>query len=415
VCSTTFAGLGHAQARALGHPELPIAIIPHPFGTRTRSEIRELASACADDIARLLCAKIENGKAREARPAPPARAALVEVPDDLEAVNRLYREREWSDGLPIVPPTEARVARMLSAIKRAPEEIVAQIAPSFGAATIEHIAINAVIAGCVPGHLPLLIAATEAIAAPQFNLQVVQTTTHPVAVMLFVNGPIAKHLDIASGANCLGPGPHANGMLGRAMRLIQQNIGGALPGKTDRATQGQPGKYSFCCAENEDDSPWAPLHVERGYGRGRSTVTVVGAAGTSNMITHARDADDLIKVIAGTMNVPATLEYIYAGEPWILLAPEHARVFADANLSKDEVKGRIWAASKLRAGAMAAKDLGRARNGRSAELGDIGPDTELPVSVAPEDITLVVAGGPGTHSVFVPVFATSRSVTREVV
>jgi hypothetical protein len=181
--------------------------------------------------------------------APAERAALFEAPDDLEAINRLYRERRWSDGLPIVPPTQERVARMLSTTRRARDEVIAAVAPGYGAATVERIAINAVLAGCDPDYLPLLIAATEAVAAPEFNLQGIQSTTNPVAVWLIVNGPIVQRLNVNSTFNCLGQGAWANATLGRALRLILQNVGGALPGEMDRATQGQPGKYSFCCAE----------------------------------------------------------------------------------------------------------------------------------------------------------------------
>jgi hypothetical protein len=141
---------------------------------------------------------------------------------------------------------------------------------------------------------PVLIAATVAIAAPEFNLRGIQATTNPGAVWLIINGPIAKKLSVNSGGNCLGPGAWANATLGRAMRLIQQNIGGALAGEMDRATQGQPGKYTFCCAENEDGNPWEPLHVERGFARAASTVTVVGALGTWNMNIHAKDSGDLL-------------------------------------------------------------------------------------------------------------------------
>jgi len=281
-------------------------------------------------------------------------------------------------------------------------------------ATVERIAINAVLAGCGPEYLPVLIAATEAVSASQFNLQAIQTTTHPVAVWLVINGPIALRLKVNSGTNCLGPGAWANATLGRAMRLIQQNIGGALPGETDHATQGQPGKYTFCCAENEAGSPWEPLHVERGFAPECSTVTVVGAAGTSNMITHAKDAGDLMRVIAGTMTVPASLEYVYGGEPWLMLAPEHAHILKHDGLSKAEVKRRLWEQSKMPAHRLAAKDLARTQNARRAELGEIGPNTMLPISVRPEDFGIIVAGGPGTHSVYVPVSGHSRSVTREI-
>jgi len=342
------------------------------------------------------------------------RAALVEAPDDLEAINRLYRERRWSDGLPIVPPTQERVARMLGATRHARDEVIAAIAPGYGAATVERIAINAVLAGCDPEYLPLLIAATAAIAAPEFNLQGMQATTNPVAVWLIVNGPVAQRLNMNSTFNCLGQGAWANATLGRALHLIMQNVGGALPGEMDRATHGQPGKYSFCCAENEAGNPWEPLHVERGFARECSAVTVVGAEGTMNMNTHAKDAVELARVIAETMIHPPSNEYTHGGEPWLVLGPEHAEVFRLADWSKAEVKRRLWEQSKMKAGCMSARDMKRAVDSRSGELGAIGPETLLPISPAPEQIGVVVAGGPGTHSIYVPSFGNTRAVTREV-
>src|SRR5258707_10317234 len=190
-------------------------------------------------------------------------AARFEAPDDLEAINRLYRERRWSDGLPVIPPTMDRVERMLRHARRARDEVVARIAPGFGSATIERIAINAVLAGCDPEALPALIAATEAAAAPEFNLQAMQATTNPVAVWVIVNGPAAKALGVNGTYNCLGQGTWANATIGRALRLVLQNIGGALPGETDRATHGQPPKYTVCCAENGAKRPLGPLPVER--------------------------------------------------------------------------------------------------------------------------------------------------------
>ena len=343
------------------------------------------------------------------------RAAQIEASDDLDAINALYRERRWSDGLPIVPPTLKRVEAMLRGTRRAPEEIVAKIAPGFGAATVERIAINAVIAGCAPEYLPVLIAAIEAVAAPEFNLQGIQATTNPVAIWIIVNGPCARQLEINGAFNCLGEGARANATIGRALRLILRNVGGALPGEMDRATHGQPGKYTFCCAENEDANPWEPLHVERGFTADRSTVTVVGAEGTMNMNTHAKDAGELLRVIAETMIHPPSNEYTHGGEPWLVIGPEHVEILKRAGLSKAEVKRCLWERSKMPAGRMTAKDLGRVRNSRSHELGEIGPDTLLPISRQPETIGIVVAGGPGTHSVYVPCFGNSLAVTREVV
>ena len=341
-------------------------------------------------------------------------AARFEATDDYDAINRLYRDKRWGDGLPIVPPTLERVQRMLGRTRRAAHEVVAHIAPGFGAATVERIAINAVLAGCDPECLPVLIAATEAVADPAFNLQGIQATTNPVAVWLLLNGPIAKRLGVNATYNCIGQGTWANATIGRALRLILQNVGGALPGEMDRATQGQPGKYTFCCAENEADSPWEPLHVERGYAAEASTVTVIGAEGTMNMNTHSKDADELLRVIAETMVHPPSNEYCHGGEPWLMMGPEHVHILAAGGYDKARAKAKLWELTKMPAGRMSVKDLLRVRESRTHELGDIKPDTLLTIAHRPNDIMLMVAGGPGTHSVYVPCFGNSVAITREI-
>ncbi len=342
-------------------------------------------------------------------------AATFEALDDLDAINQLYRERRWSDGLPIVPPTQERVARMLAATKRKPDELIAIVPPGFGEATVERIAINAVMAGCDPDYLPVLIAATDAVAQAQFNIQGIQATTNSAAVWLVLNGPIVQQLDINATFNCLGQGSWANATLGRAMRLILQNIGGALPGDMDRATQGQPAKYTFCCGENEAQNPWEPLNVERGFTRGTSTVTVVAAEGTLNLNTHSKDADELLRVIAESMVHPASNEYCHGGEPWLVMAPEHADILKAGGLSKRDVKQRLWELSKMPAGKMSMKEILRAQASRTNEYGEIKAETLLSISPTPDDIWFIVAGGPGTHSVYVPCFGNSRAVTHEII
>ena len=339
---------------------------------------------------------------------------MVEAPDDIEAINRLYRERRWNDGLPIVPPTVERVERMLAHTRRGRDEVVARIAPGYGAATVERIAINAVMAGCDPEYLPVVTAAVGAVAAPEFNLQAIQATTNPVAVWIIVNGPVGKRLGVNGTFNCLGQGTWANATIGRALRLVLQNVGGAAPGEMDRATHGQPGKYTFCYAENEEANPWEPLHVERGFARAKSTVTVVGAEGTMNMNTHTKEAGELLRVIAETMQHPPSNEYCYGSEPWLILSPEHAEILKAGGLGKTEVKRRLWELSKMPARRMTAKDLLRVQAARGKELGEILPDTLLSIAKRPEDICIIVAGGPGTHSVYVPCFGNTRSVTREI-
>ena len=342
---------------------------------------------------------------------PPA--VSFDAPDDLDAINRLYRDRRWSDGLPIVPPTPVRVDRMLAACpEHGRDRVIATLAPAFNAATVERIAINAVMAGCDADAMPALLAAVEAMAAPEFNLQAIQATTNSVAVWVLVNGPAAATLGVNATFNCLGEGAWANATLGRAVRLVLRNIGGALPGELDRATHGQPGRYSFCCAEHESGSPWEPLHVERGLTRDQSAVTVIGAEGTMNMNSHSKDAGELVRVFAETIQHPPSNEYTHGGEPWIILGPEHAAILHAAGYSKADVKTALWEATRMPGRRMALRDFERAVQSRRKELGDITPDTLLPIAPSPDDIGLVVAGGPGTHSVYVPCFGNSRAVTR---
>jgi hypothetical protein len=413
ICTSSFNGLGRAQAKALGHPELPIAVIPHPFGFRSRAEVHDIATRCVDDINQLLCEAVSSSA--PAVVSAVERATLVEAPADFDEFYDFALARRWSDGLPLVPPTAERVERMLRHTRRAPDDVVASIAPAYGAATVERIAINAVMAGCAPELLPVLIAAVEAIVVPKFNLQSVQATTNPAAVWIIVNGPIAEKLGINGGGNCLGSGSRANATLGRAMRLIQQNIGGAYPRETDHATHGQPGKYTFCCAENEAVSPWEPLSVERGYAPDASTVTVVAALGTWSMNTHAKDTDDLLRIIADTMTFPAGSDFVHTGgEPWLILAPEHAQVLKRDGLSKIDVKRRLWEQARLAGSRLSAKDFARTQDARRAELGQIGSDTLLSISLRPEDIGVIVAGGVGAHSTYVPNCGNSRSVTCEI-
>ena len=252
-------------------------------------------------------------------------------------------------------------------------------------------------------------------AAPELNLQTIQSTTNPAGLWLIVNGPVADRLGINSGPSCLGPGSWANATMGRALRLIQQNIGGALPGVMDRATHGYPGKYTFCCAENEKLTPREPLHVERGYARHASTVTLVGALGTLNLNTHSKNADDVLRVFADSMAYPAVIDYIYGGEPWLILSPEHADILKRAGYTKSEVKRRLWEQSKLSASRLADRDLGRAQNARRAELGEITRETlgqqvvvdnrpgassiigtEMAVRATPDGYTLYIASN--THT-----------------
>src|SRR5690606_23622466 len=233
-------------------------------------------------------------------------------------------------------------------------------------------------------------------------------------VWVVVNGPGAAQAGLNAGINCLGQGTWANAALGRALHLVLQNIGGALPGEMDRATHGQPGKFAFCCAENEAASPWEALHVERGFRPDATTVTVVGAEGTMNMNSHSKDAQQLLSAFADTMIHPPSNEYTHGGEPWLILGPEHAEVLHGAGLSKADIQHALWERSRMPAGRMTDRDRMRVLDSRKDEFRAIDRETLLSIARRPEDIQLIVAGGPGTHSVYVPCFGNSRAVTVEV-
>lgn len=244
--------------------------------------------------------------------------------DELEAFTAMY-ERGWTDGLPVVQPTPERVDAMVAVSGRDPDEVIAVLPPVQGEASVRRIAANAVMAGCLPEYLPVVLAAVDAVADEKYGLVHRQITTHAGAALVIVNGPIAKTLSINSRTGVFGPGWRANATIGRAVHLVLQNIGGAIPGVTDMAQHSHPGKYTFCIAEDEDANPWEPLHVERGFASDESVVTVVCTeaphSATDNVNASAR------QTLTTCASVMATLggNNVYSqGEPVLALGPEHA-------------------------------------------------------------------------------------------
>src|SRR5215813_507234 len=207
----------------------------------------------------------------------------IVVADAWAGIEYCYREN-LTDGLPVVPPTEELVQSFLDAAALSADSIIAELTERARVITAEKLAINAVMAGCLPEYMPVLVAAVEALADPAFNLQGVQVTTNPVAPLLIVNGPARQTLGFNAGYGCFGPGHRANATVGRAVRLILINIGSAIPGEGDMAVAGHPGKYTFCVAEHKEESPWEPLHVERGLPRESSAVTLIGISGFMNTL-----------------------------------------------------------------------------------------------------------------------------------
>jgi hypothetical protein len=334
----------------------------------------------------------------------------VRVGATQEAIDDLFGEQGWSDGLPVVAPTRERVDRMLAWTDRAPDQSLGVMPPRHGAATVEVLAVNAVMAGCRPEYFPIVVTAVEAMLDPAFNLFAVQATTHPCSPLTIVNGPAATELGINARYGAFGPGTRANATIGRAIRLILLNVGGAAPGVLDRATQGQPSKYSFCVAENEAESPWEPLHVERGFEPWMSTVTVVGAENPHNINDHVSDsAAGILATVAGSMAEMGSNNAYLLGGPVLAFGPEHAAIVAADGYDKLAVRRHVFHHARIPTelwlqGGMAPQDRGTAPEGPGR-----------PIIGQPSDLIIIVVGGFGRHSSWLPTFgSTTQAVTRPV-
>lgn len=431
ICTDEFYALGKAEAECLGMAGLPIAVVPHPVAKLPPDRVAALAAGAADEIVHIfgteakalqleyrdksvpVKSKLRYHSMFESNFNAPDAPSKIKGPDSWEAINRLFYRRGWTDGLPIVEPTPARYEQMIGETGFDPHEELGLVEPRLGIATVGKVAVNAVMAGCEPAHLPVLVAAVRAMVQPQLNLKALQTTTHPCTLLALVNGPIAGTLDINGTYNCMGQGAMANATIGRAIRFILLNIGGASPGILDRATVGTPAKYSFCFSENEADSPWEPLHVERGFDAGQSTVTVCGVEAPHNVNEHyGQSAEEILISVGGTMATPGTNNSYLRGETIVALGPEHAEIIARDGFSKDDIRAFLaeraiippWHISEAQ-GRLYRERVPDRFVGANGEGG-------MHIVTRPEEVMIVVAGGAGRHSMIIPSFGgTTKSVT----
>lgn len=344
-----------------------------------------------------------------------APGASVEVDDDYRAINRLYIERGWSDGLPIMPPTLDAVEAMLAYCDRPWNEPIASIAPRYGEATPLRLATNAVMAGCLPEYFPIVMLAIEAMCEEPFNLYGIQATTHPVAPLVIVNGPIARELDINGECNAFGPCKQANATIGRAIRLALLNIGGAIPSLGDMSTMGSPSKYSFLVAENEAENPWQPLHVERGFAREATTVTVIGGESPHNVNDHESISGvGILTTIAGTLATTGTNDvYNIDAQPLVIIGPEHAKTIANDGISKADAKRFIFEHARIPLGRFSKENIERRfKVTFKDKYANASLDAPVPMVQRAENILIAVIGGPGKHSAIVPTFGATAPVTR---
>lgn len=407
IGTDAFVDLARATAATRGVPNLPLAVVPHPLGGVEPERIRARAEAIVDEILAALTTPPPTVAS-----SPRAPRDVVAAPDDLDAFQDFAVARGWSDGLPVMPPTPERVARVLGA--RDAATVVATLAPSGAPATQLAIAVNAALAGARGEHLAVVIAAVRAVADPAFNLDAVQATTHPCTPLVVVNGPIATRLGIAAGPNALGNGHRANAVIGRALRLVLQNVGGARPGGLDRATLGHPGKFTYCLAEHEAVSPWPPLSVDRGFRPDQDCVTVAAAEAPHNINDHgSTSADALVCALAGTMATTGNNNVYLGGNPLVLVGPEHAATIAASGWSKADLRRVLWERAAVPLAAFSAENLARFAVIDPSRFADADGrlDAVAHVCHTPDDLLIVVAGGPGKHSAFVPTFGATRCVT----
>jgi hypothetical protein len=327
---------------------------------------------------------------------------VVETDSAFDRVNDYFYERGWTDGLPIVPPTEERVQAMLAGMPwRKSDEVIGVVPPRMGAASMRQIAVNAVMAGCRPEYLPVVVAALQAVCEPAYGLSHRQTTTHAGAPLIIVNGPIASELRINCGRGVFGPGWRANATIGRALRLTLVNVGGAGPG-VDASQTGHPGKYTYCIAEYEAANPWEPLHVERGFAKDDNVVTLVNTEAPHSMTENIQtDPDEIVRTFASCMATLGVNNLYSQGNPVLVLGIEHAQHIAAAGWSKRDLQQALFERARQPWGLM--KSRGKSKGPRFPEFVDRNDDNSMvPVVREPGDLITIVAGGPGGKSMFLP-------------
>jgi hypothetical protein len=337
---------------------------------------------------------------------------LLTIEGDLIDVYEHYEREGWTDGLPIIPPTEERVREFLAFTDLEPHESLGRIPATRARATVLSVAINAVMAGCKPEYFPIVMSAVRGLAHADFNTYGIQATTNPVAPMVVVNGPIARELNFNSKGNVLGQGFRPNSTVGRALRLCMINIGGGAPQTMDKSTMGQPAKHGLCIAENEDESPWEPFHVEKGYDSETSAVSVISITGTQNILELAtRSATGILRTFASSCASVGHQNVQLGGGPLIIFCPEHAQIVADGGFTKQDVKEFLYEHSRVRITEFPPETLnGMVRHRRPRRYTSDNPESSVPLADSPEEINILVAGGAGPHSVVSPSFGEATMV-----
>lgn len=424
ICTDAFAPL----ARVTLPPDMAgvrMVIVPHPLSSLTSEETVALATAAFDDVVSTITA--DHGSLSSNRN-DSRLMALKSIEDDFVITDpvtdeaqgsRLLYDLGFTDGLPVFVPTPDRVDAFLGdwpVEKRLAQDPL--IHPRRGLATPEAMAANAVMTGLPPALMPYLASTMEAAAHPAFKLFNLQTTTNPVSPVVVVGGPNTRSMGFNDGLGSIGGGNIANAALGRALKLCMRNLGGARAADgTDPATMGQPGKYAFCFAENEDYTSWPRLREQTrqtplsGFD---DAVTVVGVTGTMNMIIKSTSAEELLRMIARSIRSIGSNDYMFGGNPLLVLCPEHAEILERESVSLSAVQKALFDLTKIPFSEFAPKNQEMMRTPRLDDLGTLHQNTEIPLVKDPADILVCITGGSSLHSTFMPSFGGSEPVSARV-
>ena len=425
IAAQSFARSWQACVDGWGQPTTAFVTIPHATTGQQPDYIHKMVDEQIDAIIRgITVFPAPRGPSAAQRTGGVTEVFTVEMdasPNGLNAVNQFLAERDWSDGLPVIPPTPELVERMLAGTSRAPQDVLMVMEPGFGVATVEKVAINAVMAGCQPQQFPVLLAAIECLAQPELNHRDMQVSGHTEAPLILVNGPIARRAGINCGTSAMGPGVvnSANTSIGRALRLCLINIGYCKAGTGDPNFIGLPTKFGMCIAENEELSPWEPYHVDEGFQPHESAVTVVTVTGPGDILdSGSRNHKDTLNNIASMMSYPGsgsgdwirgwqsaqvghTSQRVAYPGPYhpIVLSPSRAVLLAEAGYSKRDVQEWLHEHCRMPLqAAIGSRGIPTDENGKwlhNPELQSLenDPSATIPMLENPDQYLLFVTGG----------------------
>jgi len=385
--------------------KISFVVVPHPVAGVGRAAAMSKAEKAWPDLLKAATKwtpPAVNKKALKQQAAYPA--STFTFKGTTAQVSQMFIDKGWSEGIPIVPPTPEKVAAMLKGTTRKPDEVVWVVPPINGILTVEEVAVNAVMAGCKPSYMPVILGALDGLKDPSLNWRALTTTTHPDGILAVVNGPRVKKLGLAGGTGAAGGTYQANTSIGYALSLITDIVGGSKPPIQDKSTLGWSGNtISTVVAENVGDSPWSSYSSDKGYSKNDSTVTVYAGGPPVNMDDHSSPTTaGILRTIANSVS--------YAGQNStcgvdsdvvILLNPEFAKEFSDAGYTKEKLKVWLWENARRPAGdypdtcsAFASKSLGIPVNN----------NTLIPTVSNPDHFQIIVVGGPGRHAQYWPAF-----------